>query len=250
MNTETHFPKGDFPVWGLFSTLVWSLIIATLFVATQSLMIGIYIGINYGDVAAPEFEQLMTELQFNGVVISICTFASLLVCGLAILGIVKLKKNSSIKHYLGFLPVSRRDLIFWLVVMSGLIVVSDLITFSLGKPIVPEFMTSVYASTEQTWLLWIALIIAAPLFEELFFRGFVISGIAPTVLGPIGAVVISAASWAAIHFQYDLYCITSIFVMGLALGTARIKTGSILLTIGLHSFANLIATIETVIKLS
>lgn len=250
MNTEAFSSNQHYPVWGLLGTLIWGLIITVIFFVTQIVAMGIYIGINYGDIAAPEVEKLMVDLQFNGLVLSICTFASLLVCGLLMLGIIKLKKGSNLKHYFGFRAVSLRDLKFWLVVFTGLIIVSDLLTFLLGRPIVPEFMTAVYTSTESKWILWLALIVAAPLFEEMFFRGFLISGISPSILGPVGAIVISSAMWAAIHLQYDLYGITTIFIMGLVLGLARIKTGSTLLTIVLHSFANLVATIEAVISLS
>lgn len=130
------------------------------------------------------------------------------------------------------------------------IIFSDLLTFFLGKPIVPEFMSSVYTSTESPWILWLAVIAAAPLFEELFFRGFVISGLCSSFVGPVGAILISSVLWTAIHFQYDLYGLVTIFVVGLVLGIARLKTDSILLTIGMHSFMNLVATIETAIYIS
>ncbi|MDP6264729.1 MAG: CPBP family intramembrane metalloprotease, partial [Pseudomonadales bacterium] len=125
-----------------------------------------------------------------------------------------------------------------------------LLTFLLGKPVVPEFMSAVYTSTESLWFLWLALIVAAPLFEELFFRGFLISGLKSSFVRPVGAVLISSALWAAIHLQYDLYGMLTVFVIGLMLGMARIKTDSVLLTVGMHSFMNLVATIETAIHVS
>ena len=64
-----------------------------------------------------------------------------------------------------------------------------------------------------------------------------------------GAVIISSVMWAAIHIQYDLYGIGTILVLGFILGTARIKSGSIILTMLLHSFTNLVATAEVAIHL-
>lgn len=238
------------PVWGLAGTVIWGLIIAVIFVITQLAVIGVYIGINFGEVAPSEYETLVTNLQFDGFVISISTITTLLVCGSLILCVIKLKKNSDLKHYLGLRTVGLKTLWHWLLIIIALIIVSDLLTFLLGKPIVPDFVTTMYQSMESPWLLWLALVVAAPLFEELFFRGFLIPGISSSFLGSAGAIIISSASWAAIHLQYDIYNIATIFVIGIALGVARIKSGSVLLTIGLHSFINLVATIEAVISLS
>ena len=237
-------------VWGLRGTLIWGLIIAVAFVVTQVVVMGLYIGIHYKDASSLEYKSLMLGLQYNGTVVSLVTLASLLVCGPLIWGIVKLKKNSNLKHYLGLKWVGVRTLAFWLVVIICLLVASDLLTGLLGKSIVPDFMETAYKSAESRWLLWLALVIAAPVFEELYFRGFLISGFSSTFVGPIGAVVITAALWAVIHVQYDLYGVLTIFIMGLLLGVARLRTGSVLLTIAIHSFANLVATIETAIYLS
>jgi membrane protease YdiL (CAAX protease family) len=50
-----------------------------------------------------------------------------------------------------------------------------------------------------------------------------------------------------IHIQYDVYGIVEIFVLGLVLGAARVKTGSIILTMFLHFVCNLVATAEAAI---
>ena len=76
--------------------------------------------------------------------------------------------------------------------------------------------------------------IAAPLSEELFFRGFLIKGLSASTLRWYGAVIISSVMWAAIHIQYDLYGIATVLVLGFILGTASIKSGSIILTMLLH----------------
>ncbi len=66
----------------------------------------------------------------------------------------------------------------------------------------------------------------------------------------MGAILVTSLFWAIIHTQYDMYELSIIFFMGLILGTARWKTGSVLLTIGLHSFINFVATIQTMIYVS
>ena len=121
----------------------------------------------------------------------------------------------------------------------------DAITLLLGRPVVPEVMAQAYSSADPRWLFWIALVVAAPLFEEVFFRGFVYRGLAGSPLGPVGAIVLTAALWAGIHMQYDAYGMFSIFGMGLVLGWARWRANSVILTCLLHAFANIYATVET-----
>jgi membrane protease YdiL (CAAX protease family) len=120
----------------------------------------------------------------------------------------------------------------------------DCLTIVLGRPLIPEFMSLAYTSADPVWLLWVAVVIAGPIFEELFFRGFLLAGFRASFLGPIGAVVLTSASWALIHLQYDAYDMSTIFVVGCVLGASRLKTGSVLLPIGMHILNNLIATIE------
>jgi len=250
LNTETLKINNYFAIWGLTGTLVWTTIIAISFILIQIAVMILFIQFEYTDAAPAEIEGIMKEIQNNGLFLSIATIATFLGCSSIIMGIVKLKKGSNIQHYLGLNLVNRTATRYWFLIFIGLMLVSELLTFSLGKPLVPEFVTTLYSSTDSLFLLWIAIVIAAPIFEELFFRGFIITGLSSTFMGPIGAVVLSSVAWAAIHIQYDLYLITTIFVFGLVLGYVRLKTNSVLLTIGLHSFMNLASMIETSIILS
>lgn len=250
MNTETLEENNYFAIWGFTGTLVWTTVIAFSFILIQIAVMIIFIQFEYADTAPAKIEKIMAEIQNNGLFLSIATIATFIGCSSIIMGIVKLKKGSNIQHYLGLNLVNRASARYWFLIFIGLMCVSELLTYSLGKPLVPEFVTTLYSSTDSLFLLWIAIVIAAPIFEELFFRGFIITGLSSTFMGPIGAIVLSSIAWSAIHIQYDLYLITTIFVFGLLLGYVRLKTNSVLLTIGLHSFMNLASMIETSIILS
>ncbi len=250
MNTETLEENNFFAIWGFTGTLVWTTVIAFSFILIQIAVMIIFIQFEYADAAPAEIEKIMAEVQNNGLFLSIATIATFIGCSSIIMGIVKLKKGSNIKHYLGLNLVNITTARYWFIIFIGLMFISELLTFSLGKPLVPEFVTTLYSSTDSLFLLLIAIVIAAPIFEELFFRGFIITGLSSTFMGPIGAIVLSSIAWAAIHIQYDLYLITTIFIFGLVLGYVRLKTNSVLLTIGLHSFMNLASMIETSIILS
>ena len=129
----------DYAVWGLAGTIMWGSVIFLFFVVTQVAVMAMYIGVVYGDIPSSEVETLFSELGENGLVISLATIASLVVCGLLLAGVIKLKSNSSFQHYLALKAVGRGAMMKWLGVVLCLVIVSDLLTLFLDKPIVPEF---------------------------------------------------------------------------------------------------------------
>jgi membrane protease YdiL (CAAX protease family) len=108
-------------------------------------------------------------------------------------------------------------------------------------------MTKAYATAGSMPLFWLAIVVAAPFLEELFFRGFMIEGLRLSWLGPVGAVLITSGLWAMIHIQYGPFEIVGIFVNGLLLGAAMLKTRSLWVPFSMHALVNLIATVEVAI---
>jgi membrane protease YdiL (CAAX protease family) len=84
--------------------------------------------------------------------------------------------------------------------------------------------------------------------EEPLFRGFMMRGIWHSRLGAVGAIVIASACWSLLHLQYDCYSIIQIFLAGLLLGAARLKTQSLYPPLAMHSLMNLLATVEVVVS--
>ncbi|MFV1975918.1 MAG: lysostaphin resistance A-like protein [Candidatus Scalindua sp.] len=250
MNAVVIEVKEECAVWGIVGTLIWGLIIALVFVITQLIVMVIFVALNYGGTAAADIESIVENIQYNGTYVSFATFSTLFLCGILIAGVVELKKNSCIKDYLGLKRISLKSLGLWMLVAVIFMILSDSLTLVLGKEVVPEFMSRIISSTDSLWFLWLALIIAAPIFEELFFRGFLLSGLSTSFIGPIGAVIVTSVLWAGIHLQYEIYLLLTIFVLGIILGIARLKTGSTFLTIGMHSFINLVASIQAALYLS
>jgi len=97
-------------------------------------------------------------------------------------------------------------------------------------------------------LIWISVVIVAPISEELAFRGFIFRGLSVSWLGVSGTLIATSAAWASMHVQYDAYTLAQIFLIGLLLGWIRWASGSTLLTILLHMLANLTACIQAAIK--
>ena len=78
----------------------------------------------------------------------------------------------------------------------------------------------------------------APLAEEVFFRGFVLQGLLPS-LGPWGAVAASAALFSVAHAAVGL--LIPIFILGLLLGWLFLRAGSIWACVTAHAFQNALA---------
>ena len=94
----------------------------------------------------------------------------------------------------------------------------------------------------------IAIVVIAPIGEEIAFRGFLFRGWAKPGW-EMYAVAGIALAWALLHIQYDWLGMVQIFVAGLVLGWFRWATGSTILTIGMHILVNSQSMLETWIKM-
>jgi uncharacterized protein len=232
-------------VWKLKGTLFWGTISFSVFAIIQAIAFGMYIGAKYGQLPEDELDEIAINFENNGDALSIAMLATIFICVPILLGMTKFKKNSSLKEYFSLNHVSIKKYLHWIGLTLLLLIASDSLSFLLGRPIVPEVMLKTYASSQYTYLLFFSVVIGAPLFEELFFRGFLFIGFANSVLKPIGAILLTSFLWAVIHIQYDLYGIITIFLVGIFFGIARHKTGSIFVPMLIHALNNLIAMLET-----
>ncbi|MBN2590922.1 MAG: CPBP family intramembrane metalloprotease [Sedimentisphaerales bacterium] len=98
-------------------------------------------------------------------------------------------------------------------------------------------------------LLWLGVIFAGPIEEELLFRGFLFEGIRNSKLKNIGAVIFTSLVWALMHSQYDISGIFIVFLCGLFLGFSRVKSNSINPPIIIHVIHNAISTIKLIVYL-
>jgi len=78
-------------------------------------------------------------------------------------------------------------------------------------------------------------VVIAPLFEEVFFRGFLFRAFASSWGWPAGAVV-SSAVFGMAHAQLDVFL--PLFVLGLMLAWVYKRTGSLWTSISLHALFN------------
>jgi membrane protease YdiL (CAAX protease family) len=157
----------------------------------------------------------------------------------------------SARDYLALVPPNRGQVLFGIACLAPLLIAFDLITLALGREVVPPFMVDSYSTARAQGTLvvfFLAVVIVAPITEEIAFRGFLFRGLSQSWLGIAGTLFITSAAWALMHVQYDAFLLAQIFLIGLLLGWLRWASGSTLLTIVLHMLANLAACTQAAIK--
>ncbi|HRT08934.1 MAG TPA: HAD-IA family hydrolase [Candidatus Paceibacterota bacterium] len=226
---------------GFWTTLGLGLVAGGAFVGVQAGVAVVFMAVS----VALGREAVRENLESNGLLLALAATVSAPVVALFCWLFARIPAPGEPGRYLGFKRVPVGQMAWWGVALLGMAVLSDLLTTSLGRPIVPEFMQRAYASAGVLPLFWLGLVVAAPVGEEILFRGFLFEGWRQSRVGGIGAILLTSAVWSAIHLQYDFYGVATIFVAGLLLGWARLSTGSVYTTMVLHGLMNLIATLQT-----
>lgn len=189
-------------------------------------------------------EELASHLESNGQLWALATCVTGVTCTLLILLLARIRKSIGVRNYLGLRVLP------WRLVMTslaiGIVVVAaiDGIMLLAGQEVIPEVWINAYQTANSLLLLWIALIIAAPLFEEFLFRGFLFSGWLNTKLKATGTILLTSALWTLVHVQYDLVHLLAIFVYGIVLGLARYRTRSLIAPLVIHGAINLAALVQ------
>ena len=105
-----------------------------------------------------------------------------------------------------------------------------------------DFMIEAIHSAEIPIFLILGVVLGAPFLEEFVFRGLLFKGWRHSALGLTGTLVVTSLLWTVLHVQYGLVGLSYIFMLGIIMGYAREKTGSIWVPIAMHTANNLLAT--------
>jgi uncharacterized protein len=233
--------------WGLLGTIVWGAAgVGAWFLAQFAVVVGF---LTWHNTVGPGSTDL-SKMANDGFLLALVTIvAAPAWVGVSILA-ARLRKWRA-RDYLALVPPRRAEVMFGIVCLAALLIAFDLVTYMLGRNVVPSFMVEAYKSARASQalvLFFIAVVIVAPISEEIAFRGFLFRGLSASRLGVFGTMIATSAAWACMHVQYDSFTLSQIFLIGLLLGWIRWASGSTLLTIGLHVLANLAACIQATIK--
>lgn len=180
----------------------------------------------------------------DGTVVSLSIFIGCVLLFVISVLTIRLKGGRS-RHYLAIKPFSFTIAMGMLGLLLLFMIASQAMTYVLDEaPLV--FVDPLYHSVSSVWLLVVAMVVVAPIYEELVFRGLLWSAIAeqfasssyPAHRGAVVASVVTSLVFALIHVQYGIYEISTIVLLALIFCYARFKSGSLLLPILLHIVNN------------
>src|SRR5262249_26533283 len=227
--------------WGLVAFLAW--------LATEAVVLVIFLvrwGVEHPG-QSPDFSIVHSDAWLIAFSVLL---PALVECG--VLWLAARRSGWTPADYLGLHWPGRREVLLGVACVVVLMAGSDALSWLIGRDLLPPFMTKVYRAARGSGaapLLLMAAVIAAPVGEELMFRGFLFRGWSASRLGIGGTVLVTSALWAVIHQQYDWFDIGQVFCIGLLFGWLRWRSGSTALTMLLHGIVNLGAAIETAVIL-
>jgi len=89
-----------------------------------------------------------------------------------------------------------------------------------------------------------SIVILAPIYEELLFRGYFFKVLRSTRLGSSGTILITSVLFLALHLgQYQWPIMVSLFMFSCLLGYLREKSGSVFLPMLFHGLNNLVSAV-------
>ena len=229
--------------WGYFSTFGWAVLAN---VVASILAIGILylwnsaafpVDLAYGDS--------LKNAQYVG---ATTLLANIIQVGFLI-AVVWLARWTA-KDYLALIWPARQEIPIALVAFLALLPILDGLAYLTGQPIIPPFIIDLYRNAHSTGslpLLWLAIVVAAPVAEEIIFRGFIFRGWVRSPRYAMLGIVVVSAFFAIIHIQYNWFGVFQVFLIGLVLTWVRWRSGSTLLPMALHVLANFYAMMQTVV---
>lgn len=233
--------------WGTWPAIGFGLVVLVVFVIVQNIVALVFAIIdivkayssNPGLDIIQYLQGLTTSLITNGQLISFAEVFSA-AAGLGFIYLfIKIRHGFNFREYLELKPLGIRTVLILLAVFIGILGLSEVA----GRFIPPQsdtFTFNIYKTAGWLPLLWFAVGVCAPVFEESLFRGFLFVSLRESPIGPGGTIVLTSLLFASLHaIQYDVYGVTVVFVLGITFGVVRFLTGSLWSTILLHAIWNL-----------
>jgi uncharacterized protein len=238
VNLQPTNPRAGY--WKFWGTALWGLAALAIFVIVGAL--GVFAGLVWLQPSSDlSQEDLYKVFLAHPAPLLFAPFSAAFAGLFAVLALAIRLSRVGARDYLGLKWPPARDLIIGLVGLVALYIPILLINQFAGPLHSKTYMVDTYHSAIASGLLpalAAAILIVAPISEEILFRGFLLPGWADSWLRPGGAIVLTAAIWASLHTQYDWITMLDIFGIGLLFGWIRQRSGSTLATIILHFAQN------------
>jgi membrane protease YdiL (CAAX protease family) len=229
--------------WPFLETIGWGVLILILSTLTELLMFGAFAAVDLYNrhdtdhLSLQYVAGVVRDEAVRGNVVFATIIVSNLISVAAILLIV-LTKGHALQQYLSFYRVRLTTVFKWMGILAAFVFLTEGSASLFEVDFGGDSILTLYRTTDSIWLFWAAAVVAAPLFEEVMFRGFLFHGFRASFLGTGGAILLTALLWAAMHIQYNLYGMGFIAATGILFGIARARTGSLIVPLSLHAALN------------
>lgn len=225
--------------WGPWASAGWLVVLLApaLSVRGALLAAGGRPGLRVGDLpralaGAGDLAELAASGRFAG--LGVLIGAPVVLAGV---GLLARARGWPAIAYVGLRPPGLRGLMVAVAGFVAGLLGSDVLTLALGRTLAPPTLMAL-ALGSPPWLVALAVVVAAPLVEEVLFRGFLYRGLAESPrLGPGMAIGLTALAWATSHGADDLYGLATTYLIGLYLGLVRHLTRSTATTFLLRAAA-------------
>jgi membrane protease YdiL (CAAX protease family) len=182
------------------------------------------------------FRSAMERFLYNGDLIALeALWSGLMGLGL-IIGTVHLWKRKSMTAFLGLSMPTAMQFLKWLGIFILLAIVLEVL-MRLSPQFQTDFMEKVLATSTNKFLLLLGVGLMAPLFEEFLLRGLLLGSIRH-MTDEHSANALTAGVFTLMHLQYSWTVMLLILPMGIILGYARVRSGSIWVPVVLHILNN------------
>lgn len=231
-------PEGDTAFPGVWQSLAWVVLFLILQLIVGVATIAIAVGL---DKSGRELVELTNDLSF----VAGPTIASLVASSIALLALlfIYLNRHSraariGLNRWSAISPVATLG---W---AAGLIGLGLTLNYGYTEFVIPDIemqqqLRKLFAALPDTIpnqiMLVTAIVLIAPLLEELLFRGLLQNALARHL--PVWAAILGAAAiFGAVHM--DLHAFPALMAMGAVFGLLYHKTGSLRVTIIAHMANN------------
>ena len=156
---------------------------------------------------------------------------------LVLLLFLRLWKRKHTGQFLGTKAPTLKPALLWTGIFVLLAIFLEVLV-QLIPALQTDYMVELIGSASQPIWLFMGACVAAPIFEELAFRGLLIGSLRH-VIDKHAAIAIASGVFTMLHIQYPWpILLTQVLPLAVVLGYARTESGSIWLPIGLHVLAN------------
>ena len=222
--------------WGFWMTCVW---FGAYLLATQGfLTLATLMGYAHWQGLPMNINGAREMMDSTETLIQVALVVNLLSLPLIIL-MVKSKRGSVWRDYMAWRPVGVARTVLWVIICLLAVFAMGLLHQIMGWR-ESGFMDELPQANSPFWMI-VSVAVAAPIFEEMVFRGFVYGGFERS-LGAFPALLLSSMLFTVLHVQYNWYELAQIFVLGMVLGWARMRTQSLFTPIVMHAANNAMAT--------